>query len=237
MSLSTLKQSFLGLATVAALAGLVPTGAEASTVSRTGSAGHLLTVKAAPGEANNIEVYSRPGYILVWERNSTDPMLGQPAGCTNYNADQVRCPRSIVSSVYVDAGDRSDRVVADLGTPVAVTLSGGAGNDIVDVKGTGGGAPGPLTPNLLGGDGDDQVYGWQFSDSLSGGSGADTLGAGSGADTLNGGPGIDRLDAGQDNDTIFARDGWGDIVACGTGYDRAQADRNDQPITGCEAAF
>ncbi|WP_354700714.1 hypothetical protein DSM112329_01000 [Paraconexibacter sp. AEG42_29] len=237
MSISTLKKSFLGLATVAAVAASVPAGAEASTASRTGSGGQVLTVRAAPGEANDIEVYSRPGYILVWERNNVDPLVGQPAGCVNYNANQVQCPTTLVRSVYVDTGDRSDRLVADLGVPVTATLAGGAGNDVVDVKGTAGGAPGPQTPNLLGGDGDDHVYGWQFSDNLSGGSGHDTIGAGGGADTLNGGTGIDRLDAGQGNDTVLARDGWGDIVACGTGYDRAQRDSNDQPITSCEAAF
>lgn len=231
MFASTLKKSVLGLAVIAAV---VPAGASASEVTRNGD---ILHVKAAPGEINDIEVYSRPGYVLVWERNNTDPMLGQPAGCVNYNANQVQCPLSVVSHVSVNAGDRSDKVVADLQRPLAVTLAGGSGNDVLDVKGTAGGQPGPRTPNLLGGDGDDQVYGWQFSDNLFGGTGHDTLGAGAGADTLNGGAGIDRLDAGQDNDTVFARDGWGDIIACGTGYDRAQAETNDRPMTGCEAAI
>ena len=199
----------------------------------------MLTFTAAAGEANDIEVYSRPDHVLIWERNNTDPMLGQPAGCVNFNAAQVQCPRSLVSSVYVDTGDRNDRIVASIDAPLGVTLAGGTGSDYVDVKGTAGGAPGPNTPNLLGGDGADQLYGWQFSDSLSGGLGDDILGAGRGSDRLDGGLGADRLDGGEDNDTIYARDGYRDFVACGTGYDSARSDKpkSEALYTGCEAAF
>ena len=233
------KKSVAGLATLAALAAIAPATASASTASRTGTNGHVLTLIAAAGEANNIEVYSQPGYVLIWERNNTDPMLGQPAGCVNFNAAQVQCPRSLVSSVYVQTGDRNDKVVATIDAPLGVTLSGGAGNDYVDVKGTAGGVPGPNTPNLLGGDGADQVYGWQFSDNLSGGLGDDILGAGRGSDRLDGGLGADRLDGGEDNDTIYARDGYRDFVACGTGYDSARSDKpkSEALYTGCEAAF
>ena len=129
--------------------------------------------------------------------------------------------------------------LASIETPLGVTLSGGTGNDYVDVKGTAGGAPGPNTPNLLGGDGADQVYGWQFSDNLSGGLGDDILGADRGNDRLDGGLGADRLDGGEDNDTIYARDGYRDFIACGTGYDSARSDKpkSEALYTGCEAAF
>lgn len=234
-----IKKSVAGLATLAAVAAIVPATASASNASRTGTDGHVLTLVAAPGEANNIEVYSQPSYVLIWERNNTDPMLGQPAGCINFNAAQVQCPRSLVSSVYVQTGDRNDKVVATIDAPLGVTVAGGAGNDYLDVKGTVGGAPGPNTPNLLGGDGFDQVYGWQFSDNLSGGNGDDILGAGRGNDRLDGGLGADRLDGGEDNDTIYARDGYRDFVACGTGYDYARTDKpkSEALYTGCEAAF
>ena len=237
---STLKKSIAGLATLAAVAAVAPGTASASTASRTGTNGHVLTLVAAAGEANNIEVYSRPGYVLIWERNNTDPMWGQPAGCVNYNAAQVQCPRSLVSSVYVDTGDNNDKIVATIDAPLGVTLAGGAGSDYVDVKGTVGSLTANAnTPNLLGGDGNDQVYGWQFSDNLSGGAGDDILGAGRGNDRLDGGPGADRLDGGEDSDTIYARDGYRDFVACGTGYDRARTDRPafEAMFTGCEAAF
>lgn len=239
---STLKKSALGLATIAALTAIAPSGASASTVTRTGTNGHTLSFKAAPGEANNVEVYSRGDMVLIWERNNTDPLLGQPAGCVNYNADQVQCPRSLVSSVYIQGGDRNDKLVATVDAPLGVTMSGDDGNDYVDVKGTVGGAPGPNTPNLLGGNGDDQVYGWQFSDNLTGGNGNDILGAGRGNDRLDGGYGSDRLDGGEDNDVIYARDGYRDFVACGTGsFDKAQIDKG-RPVfealfTGCESTF
>jgi Ca2+-binding RTX toxin-like protein len=237
---TTLKKSVVGLATIAAVAAVVPSAASASTASRTGTNGHVLTLTAAAGEANDIEVYSEPGYVLVWERNNTDPMWGEPAGCVNYNAAQVQCPRSLISSVYVDTGDRNDRIVATIDAPLGVTLSGGAGNDYVDVKGTVGTiAPNANTPNLLGGDGADQVYGWQFSDSLSGGYGDDILGAGRGNDRLDGGPGADRMDGGEDSDTLYARDGYRDFVACGTGSDAARTDKRkfEALLTGCESAF
>jgi Ca2+-binding RTX toxin-like protein len=236
---NTLKKSLVGLATVAAVAAVAPAGASASTGSRTGTNGHVLTIVAAPGEANNFEIYSRSNYVLVWERNNTDRLEGQPAGCVNFNADQIQCPRSVVSSVFVKGGDRNDRIVAQIDIPLGVTLSGGAGNDFVDVKGAAGGPPGPNTPNLLGDDGNDEVYGWQFSDNLTGGNGNDILGAGYGNDILNGGAGIDRLDGGQDNDTIYARDGYRDFVACGTGTDKARTDKakGEQLLTDCESGF
>lgn len=238
MFTSTLKKSALGLAAIAAVAAIVPATASASTVTRTGTDGKVLRFTAAPGEANSVEVYSTSSYVLIWERNNVDPLLGQPAGCVNFNAAQVQCPRSIIRSVFVDGGDRNDKLVAQIGSSIGVTLSGGAGNDYVDVKGTAGGAPGPNTPNLLGGEGHDQVYGWQFSDNLSGQSGNDILGAGRGSDRLDGGTGADRLDGGEDSDTIYARDGYRDAVACGTGKDLARTDRRfEQFITGCETSF
>lgn len=174
-------KSVAGLATLAALVAIAPATASASTASRTGTDGHVLTLTAAAGEANNIEVHSQPGYVLIWERNNTDPMLGQPAGCVNFNAAQVQCPRSLVSSVYVQTGDRNDKVVATIDAPLGVTVAGGAGNDYLDVKGTAGG---------------------------------------------------------EDNDTIYARDGNRDFVACGTGYDSARTDKpkSEALYSGCEAA-
>lgn len=240
MFATTLKQSVAGLAMLAAAAAIVPATASASNASRTGTNGHVLTLVAAAGEANDIEVYSRPDYVLIWERNNTDPMLGQPAGCVNYNAAQVQCPRSLISSVYVDTGDKNDRIVATVDAPLGVTLAGGTGSDYLDVKGTvGSPTANPNTPNLVGGDGNDQVYGWQFSDSLSGNAGDDILGAGRGNDRLDGGIGADRLDGGEDSDTIYARDGYRDFVACGTGYDQARSDKpkSEALFTGCEAAF
>jgi len=239
MFTSTLKKSVLGLATVAALTAIIPAGASASTASRTGAGGHVLSFAAAPGEANNVEVYATRTHVLIWERNGVDPLVGQPAGCINFNADQVRCPRSLISSVYVQGGDRNDKLVAQIDSSIGVTLSGGAGSDYVDVRGTAGSAtPAPNTPNLLGGEGNDQVYGWQFSDNLSGQGGNDILGAGRGNDRLDGGPGSDRLDGGEDSDRIYGRDTYRDAVACGTGVDTASTDRKFELfVTGCESAF
>ena len=237
MFASTLRRSVLGLTTIAAIAAIVPAGASASTAVRTGPNGNTLTVTAAPGEVNKMEVHARDNYVFVWERNNTDVLNGQPAGCQNYNGAEIWCPRSVVARVVVDTGDMNDSLVATLDTPIPATLLGGTGNDVLDVKGVGGTiSQTPYTPSLYGGDGNDEVYGWQLSDILSGGNGNDILGAGAGNDTLSGGAGIDRMDAGANNDTVYARDGYRDYVACGTGNDWFQTDA-EQSITGCESSF
>jgi hypothetical protein len=72
----------------------------------------------------------------------------------------------------------------------------------------------------------ERVTGTSFADTLIGNSGPNTLTGGSGPDSLLGEGG---------NDVIFARDGFEDAVACGTGTDTAQLDSRDVS-GGCEDA-
>ena len=72
------------------------------------------------------------------------------------------------------------------------TLSGGAGNDILE-----------------GGEGDDELNGGAGDDTLEGGEGADTLEGGAGDDTLNGGAGNDILEGGAGADTYLFGSGDG----------------------------
>jgi hypothetical protein len=88
---------------------------------------------------------------------------------------------------------------------------------------------------LRGGGGNDRLLGFDRADKLEGGDGDDYLEGGFGDDTLTGGTGLDsfvgdrteRDVIGVGNDTIFARDGVGEPIACGPGSDTAEVDNSD----------
>jgi Ca2+-binding RTX toxin-like protein len=81
--------------------------------------------------------------------------------------------------------------------------------------------------SIVGGSGDDRLYGWTGNDMIDGGSGndtingqegSDTLVGGDGNDSLNGGAGSDTVDGGVGNDTV--RGGGGsDVIRGGDGDD------------------
>lgn len=99
---------------------------------------------------------------------------------------------------------------------VAVTVIGGRGRDLVG-----------------GHRGSDVLRGKRERDRIRGGRSSDVLRGGSGDDRLVGGKGRDSLAGGAGSDTLAARDGNPDIVACGTGKDRAVVDLADT-TRGCE---
>ena len=122
-------------------------------------------------------------------------------------------------------------------------VGGGAGNDLIDLRGPGwfwayGGdgddtlqasdGPGTGTPglnNLWGGQGNDQIRGGVQADRLYGGAGNDTLTGQDGNDTLEGGGGNDVLDGGVGNDVLRGGAGF-DRLTGGAGADRFEFDRN-----------
>ena len=154
---------------------------------------------------------------------------------------------------------------SDIGAPVAVSLDGAAndspggdsvGGDVEVIEGTTGndtitgddgaqnllGRDGNDTlsgrggPDRLQGDnGNDQRNGEGGDDALYGFSGDDTLDGGAGHDTFHGDypPGLVTFRAG--NDTIRARDGEVDSVACGLGGDIAVVDAIDAVSGDCES--
>jgi len=93
---------------------------------------------------------------------------------------------------------------------------------------------------LLGGPGNDQLYGDYAQDTLDGGPGDDSLSGGPSKDILVGGAGYDRIDGGGGGDTIGAQDGERDRITCGrNGYGRdgrdiVYADRADIVARDCE---
>ena len=111
------------------------------------------------------------------------------------------------------------------GSPGADRLAGTAGNDrISGLRGR---------DRIDGGPGDDCLFGNKGADRVRGGAGDDQIGGGNGADKLVGGPGRDEITGGTQTDRILARDGERDVVDCGSGVDRAVADRADR-VKKCE---
>jgi Ca2+-binding RTX toxin-like protein len=108
------------------------------------------------------------------------------------------------------------------------TVNGGSGNDFISATGS--------NNVLRGNGGNDLLRSFGGNDALFGGSGHDRLEAGTGNDYLEGNSGNDALlgEAGTDHylghdgdDWIYARDGVGETVNGGNGFDRAQRDPND----------
>jgi Ca2+-binding RTX toxin-like protein len=80
---------------------------------------------------------------------------------------------------------------------------------------------------LIGSGGFDTLYGGLGGDRLDGGSEQDLLDSGDGSDTLVGGSSSDTLLGGNGDDWLYSRDGVADTVTGGNGYDRAQTDEFD----------
>jgi len=79
------------------------------------------------------------------------------------------------------------------------------------------------------------IAGHQGHDRLSGGPRNDVLAGGDGNDTLDGGGGVDEYFGEGGDDTINARDGLPERIACGAGTDEANNDFTDI-IAECERA-
>jgi hypothetical protein len=109
----------------------------------------------------------------------------------------------------------------------ATCLFGGQGDDVLRLGAGGGVAYGEA--------GDDVISGGPLDDVLSGAAGRDVLRGRAGNDRLLGGRGVDALHGGPGDDWIDAADGRAEVVRCGSGHDRVDADGVDVLI-GCEEA-
>ena len=136
------------------------------------------------------------------------------------------------------------------GTNKSDNLDGRGGND--DLFGLGGrdsllGGPGKDNvlggnerrasggdKNLVGGSGNDRVLGGRGSDNLVGEGGNDILVEGTLREFSE-----DRLSGGAGDDVIPAinKPAFGDVVTCGSGFDRVLADRKDVVAPDCERVF
>ncbi|MGA4959470.1 calcium-binding protein [Streptomyces lavendulocolor] len=169
--------------------------------------GTSVTVTASVGLGNSLSVWQVGDTIRVRDTGDTVVALG---ACVQAGASEAVCPGAgSLTELVVNAGDQADNVTSHLASP-GVTLIGGAGDD-----------------SLYGGSANDTLEGDEGADFLSGGGGNDTLtGAadpdrifgGTGNDSIEGRNGADTIDAGAGNDVVSGGDGPDRVVA-GTGTD------------------
>ncbi|MCE8510948.1 Hint domain-containing protein [Ruegeria pomeroyi] len=178
--------------------------------------------------------------------NDRDSVLGGDGNDTILTGDDRDTIDGGSGNDVIDAGFDADIVFggegADSiqGSEGADTIDGGLGDDVIY------GGVSPLDPNftiaqnydltddidpsptnnadlLMGGDGNDRIYGQDDADTLLGGAGADTLDGGIDDDSLDGGAGNDQL-TGGDGDDIFVVSGGNDTI---TDFGFGSTDAND----------
>lgn len=144
-------------------------------------------------------------------RDTTAPLLGGP-GCKIFTGTAICDPAP--ASISLDLRDKNDTVSqiggADHGTPVPMSVKGGAGAD-----------------TLNGSEAGDTLDGELGNDVIDGKGGNDTLLGGAGDDTLTGGAGVDSFNGAAGQDTLNAKDGAAERVDCGIGNDTVTVDAND----------
>jgi uncharacterized delta-60 repeat protein len=118
-------------------------------------------------------------------------------------ADNITISTSNSSAVVVTINGRTIANPSG-GTTFNLKATGGhviaygmAGNDFIQ-------APGNISAEIYGGDGNDTLYGGAGNDLLNGGAGNDFINSGGGNDVLIGGTGSDYLVAGSGNDILIA---------------------------------
>ncbi|GHI85507.1 calcium-binding protein [Streptomyces xanthophaeus] len=194
-----------------------PAGASARPPERTAAGtlvsktGTSVTVTAAVGLSNTISVWQAGDTIRVRDTGDTVTAFG---GCTPVSAYEAVCPGAgQLTELVVHAGDQADSVTSSLAGP-GVTLVGGAGDD-----------------SLYGGGANDTLEGDEGSDFLSGGAGNDTLTGASGQDRLFGGPGNDSIEGRGGSDIINGGAG-NDVVSGGNGSDHVIAGTGNDYVEG-----
>ncbi len=200
------------LATALAAAALAPAGAAGHSLVRP-SAGIVAYISADATSLNTLVVRANGSRIEF--RDPTVDGGMDPGSCNpgEISADanawiiQTFCPAGGVRSVRLDLGERED--TATVSVNIATTL--------------------------LGGPGADRLTGGPAGDQLSGDDGDDTLAGGPGNDTVVGGIGVDELAGDAGDDDLRARDGIQDLVRCGTGSDKVDADTLDEVDSDCES--
>ena len=135
----------------------------------------------------------------------------------------VRPSPGLVSYISADATSLNTLVVRANGSRI----------EFRDPTVDGGMDPGDCTPGEL-------THGFRLTggpaeDQLSGDDGDDVLAGGAGADVAIGGPGLDEVSGDAGDDDIRVRDGIQDVVRCGDGDDKVDADTLDEVGADCEA--
>jgi Bacterial Ig domain/RTX calcium-binding nonapeptide repeat (4 copies) len=175
------------------------------------------------------------------------PGPGDGVGVTTVAADgkdgdDVLDASGLTAAHAALAGGAGDDTLS--GGAGADSLSGGPGIDVADVSGT----PVDVSLDDVADDGrpgeGDNVHsdvedvvadpGAGGSATLTGSDAGNSLRVISGRGAITGGAGFDLLAGSAGDDTIDARDGFGDRVSCGAGVDAVKADQFDQIASDCE---
>lgn len=164
--------------------------------------GTTITVTAGVGRGNTIAVWQIGNSIRI---RDTGDAVTPSGGCTSISTTEVACTAATTTEVVVNAGDQDDNISSSLAN-LGATLIGGSGND--------------------------SLYGGSANDTLEGDEGADFLSGGTGNDTLIGGTSADRILGGAGNDSIEGRDG-SDVINGNAGNDVIDGGNgNEQIIAG-----
>jgi len=198
------------VATVAALGLLPASNALASTIDGPG----IPELEAGNGEINHVTITAAGGNLVV-----TDTAGITTTTCTQDNPNQVTCtaPTNGNSHIRVNLGDMDDELTFDSPTPqkAGLIVSGGAGNDHIDLSGLAPVDADTITAQIEGDAGDDTMIGSQGTnfydfycigpfdpcpeydagnDTMLGGPENDWMRGGRGADFLDGRGGVDILE-------------------------------------------
>ena len=172
------------------------------------------------GIKHKISGNGRDGYV---EGTDGDDVIG--AGYTDSDCDKIDENDAILPGESGDddiviAGNGADEVHAGAGNDEVYgggmddTVFGGSGDDVIYGDATRDSAPGGTVSNsdriddIDGGPaGDDSLVGGQGNDEIYGNAGDDTLEGDEGCDTLYGNSGDDHIEGGSDGDLIYGDDG------------------------------
>ncbi|MFE5208719.1 calcium-binding protein [Streptomyces sp. NPDC056600] len=244
----------VGAVAVALLATGVATGpgvaAPAEAKARVGAdwASRSIVFTAAPGQANNLQIFSMYTAEGIRRIGFSDVVPLQPGDhCAYSRAEDLT---SVVCELPVE-GPRPDRIDVFLGDgddtiaafdPAVGTVSGGPGDDELHahtartargdagddmVMGSGALYGGDGMDDLMGdhadqrlsgGRGDDMIQGYGGDDVVHAGQGDDHAMGGDGRDVVLGGPGDDTLDGEGDDDLVLGGSGK-DVLTGGPGRD------------------
>jgi Ca2+-binding RTX toxin-like protein len=141
-------------------------------------------------------------------------------------------PLISVEKASLAGGEGQNRLDASLFTRGAVSLFGGAGNDVLIGSVLGDLLDGQAgNDQLIGSEGDDDLRGDLGDDSIYGEGGSDALVAGSGNDLLSGAEGNDRLDGSQGKDRMHGGSG-NDLLSGGSEADRLTGSKGRDRLRG-----
>jgi Ca2+-binding RTX toxin-like protein len=148
-------------------------------------------------ESRRLLAASLSGSVLVITGTNGDDDIAvsqRKAITVSFNGKETTYKASRVSRIRIDGRNGDDTIDLRDGVSRRATVLGGGGNDRI--------YGGSNADSLSGGDGNDRIFGLGGADFIDGGNGRDKLSGGSSDDQIYGGAGDDKLNGGNGNDTL-----------------------------------